>query len=418
MRNVFDQYSQPENRLTHALVCALSEDAKLLQQFIRWTTGRAVQKIGLHIVEQRLPGEPEVSEDESERRGLPDAWIYSNDTWSLLIESKVSATLTNDQLRRHRQTALRRGFEDVTILAIDVVQPVKKLMDGVIFKTWSEIYEWLFKQVNYSDWALKTLRYMEIAETKWTNGGYLKEGTLTKFSGIPFNSENPYNYPEAKRIIRLMMDELRKRKDLQKHLNMDPTGVGRGMITGKAMSSVWDFLRLKDFRHEKQFIRMIHLTVSMQSERLVVIVTVPNGIKSYYRKTLVNDGFEEFEKLFKHIHTNLIKNLGKVNGFESWVEVLQRHYRVQSAPPTRDAILNFNLDTAFPSRRSKVKYQPLWLRTAFDLLEHKRGNTQLGVGAIFPYSTCSATQGPEIVDHIAKVWISCKPLINKILSKT
>jgi hypothetical protein len=26
MWNVFDQYTQPENRLTHALVCSLAED--------------------------------------------------------------------------------------------------------------------------------------------------------------------------------------------------------------------------------------------------------------------------------------------------------------------------------------------------------------------------------------------------------
>lgn len=416
MRNIFDQYSQPENRLTHALVCALAEDTKLLKHFVRWVTGKPALTANLQIVEQRLPGEMEVTEDESERRGLPDAWIHDNDNWSLLVESKVSAALSNDQLRRHRQTAYRRGFNDVTVLAIDVVIPTKKLLDGVIFKTWSEIYEWLSKQSATSNWAAKTLRYMEIAEARWTNDGYLKEGSLTKFAGIPFNNDNPYNYPEAKRLIRLMMDELRNRKDLQKQLNVDPIGIGRGMITGKALTAVWDFLRIKDFKHEKQFTKMLHLTVAIQTGRVVVIVTVPNGISSAYRKRLVNEGYDEFESMFKTIHKNMKKILSKVKGAESFVEVLQRHYRVQSAAPTKDAVMDFNLDTAFPSRRSKVKYQPLWLRAAYDLLEAKKGNTQLGVGAIFPYSSCLATQTPEILDHIAHVWVACKPLIQKILS--
>lgn len=35
MRNVFDQYDQPENRVTHALMSALHEDAKLLKAFLR-----------------------------------------------------------------------------------------------------------------------------------------------------------------------------------------------------------------------------------------------------------------------------------------------------------------------------------------------------------------------------------------------
>lgn len=123
MRNVFDQYTQPENRITHALVTALAEEPKLLRAFVLWATGQPAPAGKLHIVEQRLPGEPEVAEAEAERRGLPDAWIYSDDAWCLLIESKVASPLVNDQLRRHRQTAIRRGFENITLLALDVTKP-------------------------------------------------------------------------------------------------------------------------------------------------------------------------------------------------------------------------------------------------------------------------------------------------------
>jgi len=35
LRNLFDQYSQPENRFTHALLTALNEDRKLLNAFLR-----------------------------------------------------------------------------------------------------------------------------------------------------------------------------------------------------------------------------------------------------------------------------------------------------------------------------------------------------------------------------------------------
>ena len=114
MRNVFDQYTQPENRITHALVTALAEDPKLLRAFVRWITGVSAPAGKLHIVEQRLPGEPdEHSEVDAARRGLPDAWIYNDESWCLLIESKIAATLKNDQLHRHQKTAVRRGFEKV-----------------------------------------------------------------------------------------------------------------------------------------------------------------------------------------------------------------------------------------------------------------------------------------------------------------
>ena len=40
----------------------------------------------------------------------------------------------------------------------------------------------------------------------------LKDGALTVFSGIPFNASNPWTYVEAKRLIRLAMEELRGRR--------------------------------------------------------------------------------------------------------------------------------------------------------------------------------------------------------------
>lgn len=62
--------------------------------------------------------------------------------------------------------------------------------------------------------------------------GSLKEGMLTVFSGVPFDERQPYNYPEAKRVLKLARDELRNRKDLVRQLDVNPTGEGRGAIAG------------------------------------------------------------------------------------------------------------------------------------------------------------------------------------------
>ncbi len=80
MRHIFDQYSQPENRLTHALVSGLAKDQRLLKAFILWVTGKRLGKISkVHIVEQTLPGDMELDEAEAGDRGLPDAWIFTDD---------------------------------------------------------------------------------------------------------------------------------------------------------------------------------------------------------------------------------------------------------------------------------------------------------------------------------------------------
>lgn len=86
MRTLFDQYQSPENRLTHALVCCLAEEPSLLRRFIAWSTGTLPPRKGIEIVEQQLPGEEsEITEDEAERLGLPDAWVHNGSTWALLI---------------------------------------------------------------------------------------------------------------------------------------------------------------------------------------------------------------------------------------------------------------------------------------------------------------------------------------------
>ena len=119
MRNVFDQYKAPENRLTHALASCLAEDRRLLRQFVRWSTGKAAPRPAqLEIIEQRLPGDPEVTEELAEQRGLPDMCIHDGDEWCLAVESKVMARLTAAQLRRHEGTVRRRGFSDINLLTI------------------------------------------------------------------------------------------------------------------------------------------------------------------------------------------------------------------------------------------------------------------------------------------------------------
>ena len=50
MRNVFDQYSQTENKLTHALACCLHEDVDLLRDFAGWLSPHSVPEgpYGIH----------------------------------------------------------------------------------------------------------------------------------------------------------------------------------------------------------------------------------------------------------------------------------------------------------------------------------------------------------------------------------
>src|SRR6202022_1680285 len=100
---------------------------------------------------------------------------------------------------------------------------------------------------------MRLYEYMNILEAKLVKDEYLKTGTLTVFSGVPFGTEDPYSYLEAKRVLRLAMDELRLRDDLHTAFGIDRSASGRAAITGKDSSSVWDYLRLARSVEAKSF---------------------------------------------------------------------------------------------------------------------------------------------------------------------
>jgi hypothetical protein len=190
MRHLFDQYNQPENRLTHALVSSLANDPILLKNFIQWATGHKPPTSHLFVVEQTLPGreEPE-NEDEERHRGLPDGWVYDEQDWCLLIENKIKSPLTRGQLDRHRVTAMKRGFQNISLLALvpNVSDETGLYGEFVNTRKWTDLYLWMSQQ-SQSEWA--GVSYMQVLEQKLVLENYLQEGTLTLFDGIKFGKDN------------------------------------------------------------------------------------------------------------------------------------------------------------------------------------------------------------------------------------
>lgn len=86
MRTLFDQYTQPENRLTHALACVLNEDRTLLAAFLKWLdVPPPPAKRRLRIVEQEMPGALVSGEDEQDRT-LPDLCVFDEESgWAVVV---------------------------------------------------------------------------------------------------------------------------------------------------------------------------------------------------------------------------------------------------------------------------------------------------------------------------------------------
>lgn len=420
MRNVFDQFKEPENKLTHALMTSLSEEADLLRRFVFWATGSQTPKGRLMVQEQSLPGECEEAEDtgEAEQRGLPDGCIHDGDSWALAIESKVASPLDLGQLRRHRSTIERLGFTNVRLLALVVREPGHLPVDGLTVKRWTELYIWLCSQKE-SDWARRLRSYMEVLEAKLPKEQYLREGTLTVFSGIPFGKETPYNYLEAKRILRLLMDQLRTNKLLKKELGVDPLAEGRGAITGRDSGAVWDYLPLGAAAGATKFTEYPHLTVGVHADFVQALVIVPNGVRRTFRRALIDGGQEGFCELFRSVLGRYHDAIGDSPGVSPIIEAVQRRYPTQRSEPFRDARITFDLRTAFEDNfgfETSPKHQPQWLLAVFEALSQKRSNLQLAVGVRFDYALCPFTQRPVIAQRLAECWVACKPIIDRMLS--
>jgi len=189
---------------------------------------------------------------------------------------------------------------------------------------------------------------------------------------------------------------------------------GRSSITGKAGVAVWDFLRLKGSTTDEAFTKNPHLTLAIEHDRLLAIITVPHGIKTESRRRLVDLGNDGFQELLGDVNKRLVHALGSVKGAAPWCIVVQRRYPSQRAAAIVDARIEYDLRTAFPAtnKKSQVKVQTQWLQATYDALCHKQSNLQVSVGAVFPYGFCPSTTNPEIINTIAEVWIACKPLLD------
>jgi hypothetical protein len=418
MRNVFDQYSQPENRITHALMTALHEDRGLLALFLREIAGTKppVAATYLSVLVQQLPETPPVSEEESERRGIPDGWIYSvEEEWCVIVESKVLIRLGADQIERHRRMAQRLGFTRVFVVAITTEEVARQRIEGdrrLKILEWRDVYVWLRRHPD-REWARRTAEYLEVAEARMIMDQQFVRGTLTRFSGVPFSDDDPYTYLEAKRILRLLLDELRSRKDLRDRLGVDPKAPGRGSITGSKGELVWDFLSLRGGAGKGVTARP-HLSLGISRQSLRVMVTIPDKVEGSARRALRETGEEEFARLLARVVANLKPLLRAEPQAVPILHAQQRRWRHRRAKADMDAEIRFDLRTV-PGVTGKPKKQPLWLSAAYGAFVDKRGsNYEFQIGVAFDYAKCPGLRKASAVELLAQAWLGCKPFVDLV----
>jgi hypothetical protein len=416
VRNIFDQYSQPENKLTHALSTTLTHDRELIRPFLRWLGVHPVPPLrGLHVSQQQVPGELNDAEP-LENSGVPDMCVFNEEGWLCLFEAKVQAQVKADQLRRHIKTAERHDYADPWVVVLAVDPPKGKLPAGVIYVEWRDLYVW-FRQHARSFWARQLIDYMQVFESKMVWESYDIRGTITMFDGIQFDDENPFTFRESKRLIRLLGEQLQARKDLHK-IGVDPKGTRRDSFKGKGDGDrVWDFLPLVVAKNAKSFTDYPHLSMGISSRFTTAAITIPNAVRGGFRTRLKRDGLEEFVKQLQNVYDRMRPVLKQSIYAKPIAYVMQRHYLGQSsASEILDARLETDLRTCISGSGGGVKYQPEWIEAIYELLINKKSNIQFVASVQFSYE-CPQIRSAKAVDLFAKSWIAMSPILELALKK-
>jgi hypothetical protein len=411
MRNVFDQYEQPENRLTHALACTLSNEPKLIRPFLKWLkVGEVPHLKSIHIGIQQSPGKEAMWEKES-KEGLPDMCFFDDDGWAVLIECKIQSKISVAQLRRHRRSAARYGYEQPSMAVIAVDPPARALPKRTRFVQWKDLYSWFTKRVEDSIWTKHFIDYMQVFEAKMLAQDYDIRGTLTMFDGFKFNDKKPYTYSEGKRLIKLLGEELRNNKRLMQQLGLDDQGKGRGAITRGEYGGVWDFIPLRKAMNATLFTEYPHATMGINPKWTTVAVTIPNGIKGGIKGHLKEIGQDGFEDLLSGIEQRLRKVLATVPSSQPMFYLAQRHYPSQRSSPVVDGRMDVDLRTAVNTNDAVLKHQPMWFESIYEILISKKTNIQWGIDVHY-YHNIQVMQSRKALRTISETWIAMKPLID------
>jgi hypothetical protein len=255
---------------------------------------------------------------------------------------------------------------------------------------------------------------MPIAEQRMVDSGYLSEGTLTNFAGIPFTRDYTYSYFEAKRILRLLMLELRSTQGLDA-IAVDRVARGRKAIKDDEQERVWDYLALPGARDDDDFNERPHLTAEIRRDRACAYLTLPHSLATAFDRRLRALDYPAFRAMIAAFVSNAASLLAADPGAAPFLVVQQRHYH-QRTRETVDAMLEFDPRTALADG-GDIKRQDQWLQTAFDVYTNRNANVQLAIGVAFPYAKSMTVANAEFSASVAAAWCATKPLTDILLGR-
>lgn len=363
---LFDQYSNQENRLTHALMHTLAASDRILSGFMKEVLGIKSNLKGrdIEITTQKRPFSIE-DMDSEKNDSVPDGWIIDNrDGIGVLIEVKdIKNSVRLGQLRAHLKKLANFEESYLVVITPDLVQPHEiDLLLGehttpskTIWKSWNEIYTYFRGSLNSVYQKMSKEQFVLDAMLEYLE----QRREVLGFQGIRFRKG--FDIEEAKKIL---MSEMAELQDTVREMYPMLSG-RRGVITTAfSQSTVWDC-----FGVPEGFTNDIHITVALDETYQDISLTVPHKASHRWKrlKTIFENAQEE-KALFE-----IIKKL-RLAVPDLFLEYIQRHFLYQRKG-YRDAYLEFHIDTCgtpFRNGKSKIKEFPIWYKAIKEAITTKR----------------------------------------------
>ena len=362
---LYDQYSNDENRLTHALLHTIGSSGWIFTRFLKKILGINISLLGTHceISSQKVPfshGDNNPEDVES----IPDGWIIDEaNSIGIAVEVKDRKNnLSLKQLKSHINRIKNYNTPYLLVITPDPQKPNKvieleKKEDKnlkIIWHSWDEIYRWL-KNLPISKTATNDKNNFLVSSML----EYLeRRREVLGFQGISF--PKGFNVNEAKFILSSEMEEL---EQTVKSLYKD-TVKRRPAITTFSQEAVWDC-----FGNDDGFTTDLHFTLGINEKSHDISITVPNSAKKAWLRLKKVFSDTDLEKQLYSTLMNLRKEVPHV-----FIEFIQRHFLYRKYG-IRDGYMEFNIDTLgspFRNKNSKVKEFPIWGPTLRDAVRNKK----------------------------------------------
>ena len=402
LRNIFDQYQMPENRVTNALLQTLQRDRRLLDSFLKKVIGRTIAKNEDIVFKAfKKPGADEdIKSSEEQTQSIPDGLILIGEETAIAIESKiVKGAVRPEQLKSHLEEIPSYNEKYLCVITPDDSSPIEDLKArgeidiNSIWLSWREIYEMLgdYKSPKNAE---------EFLQSQLKEFLYM-QNDLIGFCGFEKREEG-YDFEKANNIIRNLIRAIKPRvQEIYQGFEYEKQYYKRTKNPYQIYpEAAWGYLA-----PQEDFTKDLHFTFSLGETNLFIGLTIPHNAGQRWQrlKAICQD-----DNLFRDFESQLFELRSKLPNI--YLEFLQRHY-VGRKDGAIDGMIEMNLDTINGNPEEKVKKnKALWEGLRSVIARKKDYNGQLMIRTRYFFKDHPEMENENFKDEIIRATASFKSL--------